>query len=679
MKLVPLRLLVFALLLSFDGSPLAQEPTDEPIHPPISEQKAPHFMWLGLGEVKPLGWIQEQMARDLKEGFAGRLDKLCPEARSDIFATGRNSLAQTNSTNKSHNTWWNGETEGNWRAGFIMMAYLSGDADSMAKADAYVAHILAAQDSDGYLGINAPELRYTNGGELWTQACLLRGLLDYAELTGRDDVLKAVEKAVQHTILVLTSGQKPMRWRESHDLMFCDVLERLYDLTEDASYRDFGVWLYKSYSQSVPGEDASIASLLNRYSGLMGHGVRTYEHLRVPLWLWSVTGNEELDAAWRNGFNKLARYNYPGGAAVSQEDIGNSAPNPTLTEFEYCAAKEVQWDLESALQKTGSARFGDQVELLWFNDEQSGRLADGSALTYLTNENRFQIDDLAPDGKGKQPRNRYSPTQAQVAVCCPPNATQVAALYVRGMWMRQGNSTLAALLYGPCAVSTKVNGVPLKLVEKTNYPFENTVTIQMQSKEPVEMTLLLRNPAWSGETTLVCEGAEIVRDGMYWEVHKKKWEAGDTVQIAFTPTVQMVLAVNAEAALQYGALVFAKPIPAKETVVSTYPVDGFKDLHFEPTARTDNVLALPDQARWPLNLPQSDTTEETTTSAIKPFKVRHVEGANLLRPFDSPALVLEGTMLDTANQNTPQSVTLVPLGNANQLRRVTFPIFSHSD
>src|SRR5579871_4081217 len=72
----------------------------------------PVFTWLTLGEVKPAGWIKEQMQRDLNEGFAGHLGSLCHEASSDIFVSHRNSAASANDANIYKNNWWNGETEG---------------------------------------------------------------------------------------------------------------------------------------------------------------------------------------------------------------------------------------------------------------------------------------------------------------------------------------------------------------------------------------------------------------------------------------------------------------------------------------------------------------------------------------------------------------------------------------
>jgi hypothetical protein len=163
----------------------------------------PVFTWLTLGEVKPTGWIKEQMVRDLEQGFAGCLGDLCHQASSDIFVTHRNTLA---SKDYGSDDWWNGETEGNWRAGFIMMSYLADNEKTMRKTDDYVHHILSSQEHDGYMGAFDASTRFTQRGELWSQACLLRGLLDYAELTGNADVLNAVSRSHDNSLWLWEDG-----------------------------------------------------------------------------------------------------------------------------------------------------------------------------------------------------------------------------------------------------------------------------------------------------------------------------------------------------------------------------------------------------------------------------------------------------------------------------------------
>jgi DUF1680 family protein len=627
----------------------------------------PVFTWLTLGEVKPAGWIKAQMVRDLNQGFAGHLGELCHEASSDIFVSHRNGSSAENTGNVANNNWWNGETEGNWRAGFIMMAYLTEDKQAMQKADDYVRHILSSQGEDGYLGVFAPGVRFSKPGELWTQTCLLRGLLDYWELTGNTQVMQAIVRATDLTMSKYGSGKTPFPYNVgtttvggeglSHDIMISDVMERLYDLTGDVKYRDFMLSFYRDVSHTASNADTSLPSLLNLNSGYVGHGANTYETIRVPFWLWVATGREDLGRASRNALEKLSRYTEPSGSAISQENVSNLKPDPTLTQYEYCGTKEIQFSLESALQKTGMAQLGDQIEQVWFNAAQASRLADGTAITYLTTENRLHCDGVAPDGVSKDRSNKFSPTHTDVAVCCNPNATTVAALYLRGMWMRPSTGGLAAVLYGPCTVSTTIQDARVRIEERTHYPFENLIEFEIQPERAVEFPLYFRDPGWSKGTTVTCTGATITQEGGYWIV-RKKWQSEDSVRIRFEASIREVPAVNGEVALQYGALLFAQPIAAEKKVVTTYPIPGFEDAYFLPTPGKYSALQLPASRRW-------------QSFGLQAINLH--DGTDPLHPFDQPLVALKGNLMSQSD-GSEVAVMLVPIGNAPVLRRVTFPI-----
>ncbi|MGP8271278.1 MAG: beta-L-arabinofuranosidase domain-containing protein [Terracidiphilus sp.] len=616
------------------------------------------FEWLRMGEVKPAGWIREQMLRDLHQGFAGCLDKLCHEAASDIFVTNRNSMTTTNNHNEMGVNWWNGETEGNWRAGYIMMAYLAEDPQAMREADHYVQHILASQDADGYLGAFAPDSRYVHQGELWAQACLLRGLLAYAELSSAKEVFLAVRRAADLTLKVYYSREKPLPEGESHDLMFIDVLERLFDVTGDSKYRNFALWFYQQWSTSESKWDATLPSLLDLQKGFVDHGVHTYENVRVPLWLGVVTDRRDIRQASENAFVKIARYSEPSGSGVSEEMIQNSPPDPSMSEYEYCATKELQLTFASALQKSGRAEFGDRVETIWFNAAQGSRLPDGSALSYLTSDNRLRCDKIATNGKDPEKRNKFSPTHEDVAVCCNPNATQVAALYVRGMWMRHREAGLVASLYGPCSVETEIDGVTVSLEERTCYPFEHSVDVTIRPDHESEFPLYFRNPGWSAVTRIVSSGAAIQREGDYWRV-TKRWKPGDTVRLDFTPEVREVPAVNGEVAIQYGPLLFAQPLASEKRSIRQYPLPHFEDSIYTPVAglAADTGLSAAQRAK-----------------AFVPF-IPEPRAEIAPRPFDNPWIELHGHLISKST-GIFQAVTLVPLGNAPLLRRLTFPVFT---
>jgi DUF1680 family protein len=661
--------------------PAFPEASGSELSSPALHPIAPVFSWLRLGEIRPAGWIREQMAGDLREGFASRLGDLCAEASSDIFTSHRIGMGSAADSSGYQRHWWNGETEGNWRAGYIMLSYLTGDEAGMRECDRYVQKILASQGKDGYLGAFDETSRFVHRGELWTQACLLRGLLDYSELTGDKNAQDAVVRAANLIVSVYQSGDPSKPWAdgrdlgpEAHDLMISDVMERLFERTGDARYRDFTVWLYEGWSRKVVKADAtkydsqdtfdstdvdtSLSSLLNRDFPFRQHGVHVFESIRMPLWLAMATGRDDFGQAYRNAFEKMGHYTEVSGAAVSMEQIFDRKPDPTLTEYEYCVIKEIQFTLESGLQKTGVAALGDHIERVWFNAAQGARLPNGKAVSYLTNDNRARCDGMDVVEAKVNKRNKFSPTHADEAVCCNPNATQVAPLYVRGMWMRHvASGGLAAQLYGPCTVKTQVRNVAVEIEQTTEYPFWHTVRIELRPEKEIEFPLFLRDPNWSRATTVTCAGASISRSGGFWTV-TKKWKRGDSVELTFVPEVQEVPAVNGEVALQYGPLLFAKRIEDKKVTVKTYAVAGFEDAHYLPVAEVQEELMLPADQRW---RGYGFSAQRKTT------------GANALRPFDAPLITLEGRMIRSADgRDVP--VVLVPLGNAPILRRLTFRI-----
>ena len=387
---------------------------------------APSFRWLNQGEVKPAGWIKAQMERDLREGSIGHLDELAPQANSDIFVTGRNAPGKPNPYSQAGEVgeiecWGNGETEGNWRTGYMRTAYLVGDKAAKRKADAYVQHILQSQDKDGYIGIYSPEIRYPQsalGSELWTQTTMFRGLLAYYDFSGDAAVLKAVERAVQLDMSKYGPGKMTAfhfpnyDCGVSHGLMMVDVLKRLYDLTGDPAYRDFGLWLYQDFSTAPDWVafggmdywgDGRLPALLDVKKPLVGHGATTCEHIRVPAWAYMVSGNPDYRRAYENALIKLTRISFPSGATIAQEDSRGMAPDPTTTFYEFCALKELMTSHCSGLAKFGKPELGDQVEKLMFNAIQGSRAPGGKGVTYCTRDNRYAVDGAVGN------RDKFSP------------------------------------------------------------------------------------------------------------------------------------------------------------------------------------------------------------------------------------------------------------------------------
>jgi uncharacterized protein len=654
----PTVLLLSAVLITFGAASShgANPSTSVSATTPGSAQYSiqPQLLLLRFGEIKPSGWLLEQMQRDLAGGLAGHLPEIAPRtAKSDIFTTGRNRARKLSDPGgQGGEQWWNGETEGNWRSGNTMMTLLAGTPEQRAGLDARIAELLKSQDKDGYLGIYAPELRWrTTGdsGELWTQTCLFRGLIAYYEATGKAEVLDAVERAVQLTIHSYSSRRFSAG---QHSLMFADVTERLYDLTGNPIYRDFGLGLCRDMAQTGRGAagDMSMAGLLDPTHLHQGHGATTCESLRLPVWAACVTGAPGWLAACDQAFGKALRQVSPTGAPISEEAMQGRVTDPDTAAYECCTQKEWMTSALSALQKFGKASFGDQAENTFYNSVQGARLPDGKAVSYCSKDNCY-----SRTGEQAQ-RIKYSPCHEDVANCCAPNFTQIGPLFTRNLWMRSPDG-LAAVLYAPCQVSTVVGSVPVVIKEDTSYPIENRVALTVNPERPTAFTLRLRVPGWCMDAAVTAPGASVVRVED-WLLVTKDWRAGDSLGVVFKAQVQPVPANNREFYVRFGPLFYAYPIPSVMKSIKDYPLPDFHDYHVTPAAG----------ARWNYALPKFWGGSEQLS-----LRLATNAAASMRYPWDAPSLKLVGTLVNLDTRK-PEHVELIPMGSGGAtLRRCTFP------
>ena len=385
-----------------------------------------------------------------------------------------------------------------------------------------------------------------------------------------------------------------------------------------------------------------------------GHGATVTEVMRIPLWLWNATGDEEFLRLGRGAVSAMDRWVMPSGALVSMEGVDHQ-PQPWGVGYEYCTIFEREFTLLSATQKLGDAAYVDAVEHLWFNAAQGSRVPDGTAVVYCSAENRLSVNDEFDR------RQRFSPTHQHTAVCCNPNATRVAPYYTAGMWMRPHGAepAIAAVLYGPSQMTVDIAGSAVSIEEKTLYPYSGEVELTVRPAKPVTFCLWLRNPSWSRATRIVCPGAEARQVGGFWRV-RKEWRNGDKVAIRFHQIIREVPAVNGEIALQYGPLLYVLPVRGTTKTVKTYKRAGFADYLMSADKDAETKLALP-------------ASQRAIGFGFTP-KHASASGANPDFPPDNPPVELEGKLVRESD-GVLVPVTLVPMGaQIARLRRVTFPV-----
>ncbi len=146
--------------------------------------------------------------------------------------------------------------------------------------------------------------------------------------------------------------------------------------------------------------------------------------------------------------------------------------------------------------------------------------------------------------------------------CCPPNIARVLTSLGHYIYTAQPG-TLFINLYVGNSVAIPVGDQTLQLRISGNYPWQEQVSIDITSAQPVSHTLALRLPDWCDNPQLTLNGEAIageVRKGYLYLT--RRWQEGDSLSLTLPMPVRRVYGnpqVRQQAgkvALQRGPLVY---------------------------------------------------------------------------------------------------------------------------
>ncbi|NPA09611.1 MAG: hypothetical protein GXO46_11545 [Chlorobi bacterium] len=617
-----------------------------------AQQISEKFIPLPFGSVKPTGWLQAQMQKDI-DGFVGNLDVIVPELMNDpIYGKGRlqkhskakdlGNLKSGDAEGDDQYKWWNSETQSNWWDGYLRNAILLNDKNGTEKIRKYVENILATQDEDGYLGIYDKDLRYqfkSENGELWSKATLYRGLLAYYEATKDEKVFKAVEKAVENVMQnypiyassPFSSGET-FNGGVSHGLTFTDVLERMYFYTKDEKYRAYSLFLYNDFSNTYQSEeDAQLKNIFNINYRLKSHGVHTFEHLRALIIATYAAQNRDFDKALATYLDRINKVTTISGGAVGDEWIAERNADATHTGYEYCSLQELLDSYNLLFQKTGSADIGDKIENTFYNAAQGSRNPNHSCIAYLKTDNSFEMSGTKngeTEPGRKQTRYKYSPAHQDVAVCCNPNAGRISPYFVQNSWMKENETTFVAALLMPNILVTSAAGNSIQIENITDYPYQNHFKFKITQTKTSKFTLKIRKPNWvqkvnTNEKFQIENGFIVIN---------REFSTNDYVDLSFEARVEIKTDPANARYFTFGALLYALPIDSKEISGRNY-FGTFKDFTYEPKSN-----------------------------------IRYTFKNNVKTKYEQGKIYTE---LINQNNNKPEKVELIPFGKTI-LRQVTF-------
>ena len=466
----------------------------------------------------------------------------------------------------------------------------------------------SAQQKDGYLNVYftvvEPRKRWSNlrdCHELYCAGHLIEAAVAYYEATGKRRFLDVMCRYADYIGKVFGSRRGQKRGYPGHQEIEL-ALVKLHRATGHRRYLDLAAFfinqrgtapnyfdkeakarredgrqfesrIYGAYDRR-PHVDRQAHIPVRQQHQAVGHAVRAMYLYCGMIDVAAETGDKTLLAACRRLWNNVTgkRMYITGGIGSLHANEGFSRDYDLPSETAYaetCAAIGLVFWAHRMLQTDPDARYADVMERAIYNGMISGVSLDGAGF--------FYVNPLADGGRHRR-QGWFG------CACCPPNIARMIASV--GGYMYSQTSTAAWVhLYAAGRVELVLGRQRVKLTQTTQYPWRETVRINVEPERASVFTIALRMPGWCKGAVLSVNGkrvglARVTRRG-YAKI-RRKWDKGDRIDLRLPMPVERVEADPRCAenvgrlAIQRGPIVYCleEVDNGKDTGAIMLPADG---------------------------------------------------------------------------------------------------------
>lgn len=639
---------------------------------PLVEKR---YMELPVGDVKPEGWLKDQMER-MAAGMSGHLDEIYPQVMGP------------------RNGWLGGDGDvwergPYWIDGLLPLAYILDNQALKDKVQPWIEWTLASQRADGYFGPDTdrgpePGLQRNNAQDWWPKMVVLKVLQQYYDATADERVIPFMTKYFKYQLAHLK--ETPLgHWtfwgkkRGGDNLL---VVYWLYNITGDEFLLELGD-LITEQTDDWTGKFLGRETMHTLYSE---HCVNLAQAVKQPVIRYQATKDSTHLKAIDMMAHDLRHYHgWPTGLYGGDEALHTG--NPTQGS-ELCTAVEMMYSLEKMIEITGRTDWADWLERVAYNALPTQVTDDYDARQYFQQLNQVNVSfnlhnfDVA-----------HYKTDLVFGVltgypCCTSNMHQGWPKFTRDLWFATTDRGLAALYYAPSTVTAKVaDGVEVKIDEQTVYPFEGTVRFDIsypdKKVKSAAFPLELRVPGWCKEATVCVNGEETARGtaGTVMTLDRM-WKSGDCVELVMPMEVTVSRWWENSATVERGPLVYALKIGEKwrriESDDRMAPTYGSFYYEVEPSTPWNYCLLANDLR--PKNMPAAFEVVERATEgypwnqANAPIEI-HAKGRRLhdWKLYNGMAGPLPCSDLSEGDLGPVEDIVLIPYG-CTTLRVTEFPV-----
>jgi uncharacterized protein len=362
---------------------------------------------------------------------------------------------------------------------------------------------------------------------------LVCGLIDSHKYCGDPDALAILQETTKTALphLPPKAVEHDQRWRSNPDVSY--TWDESYTISENLflAYQRGAGEQYRALGVQYL-DDIYYDPLVDGRSDLEGrHAYSHVNSLCSAMQAYLTTGNEKYLRAAKNGFDFVQAQSFATGGWGADETLrapGSTEPYKSLTSshasFETPCGSYAHFKLTRYLLRvTRDSRYGDSMERVMYNTVLGSLPLEADGRTYYYSDYNF---------KGRKVYH------AQRWACCSGTLPQVAADYRINTYLRDAQGVYFNL-YIPSTVRWTQGSTQIALTQKSKYPYDGSIQLEVKASQAAEFAVNLRIPAWAENASLLVNGKrEAAQAGSFARV-SRKWKDGDRIELELPLTIRV--------------------------------------------------------------------------------------------------------------------------------------------
>jgi DUF1680 family protein len=359
----------------------------------------------------------------------------------------------------------------------------------------------------------------------YTYDKLVCGLIDSYKYVGDPDAFAILDETTKTALphLPKKAVEHGQRWRSNPDVSY--TWDESYTIPENLflAYQRGAGEQYRALAIQYL-DDAYYDPLAEGRSNLEGrHAYSHVNSLCSAMQAYLTLGSEKHLRAARNGFDMIAAQSFATGGWGPDETL--RAPDSaeiyksltrTHSSFETPCGSYAHFKLTRYLLRvTRDSRYGDSMERVMYNTVLGSLPLQPDGRTYYYSDYSFK-------GRKVYHEQRWA--------CCSGTLPQVAADYRINTYLRDAQGVYVNL-YIPSTVRWTQYGAQIELTQKSEYPYEPHVQIEVKTSRSVEFAVNLRIPRWAEGASIAVNGKRKVASAGSFASVKRKWKNGDRIEL----------------------------------------------------------------------------------------------------------------------------------------------------